>query len=250
MLFNQYIFLEFLALVVVANLLVYRVAVLHKLVMIAASLAFFLSWGGANVVLFALVILANYPIAWLIFRTQGTCSRWFLIAAIVLDLSVLAYFKYFDFIVGQLVTLPKATLWAPLGLSFYTFHLISYQVDIYQRKCTPGAPLDYVGYLSFFPHLIAGPIVRRLQLMSQFEAPMTLSRMNWSGGMMAFAVGLFLKSAADMSAPIVGPIHADRRRAFDVGRCMDGSGAVLMPDLRRFRRLLLHGDRHRARVRL
>ncbi len=205
MLFNQYLFLEFLALVVIANVAFHRIAVAQKLLLVAASLVFFLSWGGASVLLFMTIMVLNYPVAWLIFRASNLARRVFLIAAIATDLSVLLYFKYFDFLLGKLIHFPHAAAWAPLGLSFYTFHLISYQVDIQQKKCAPGAFLDYVAYLSFFPHLIAGPIVRRNQLMSQFERPMTLSRMNWSGGMSAFAVGFFLKSASDLIAPIVDP---------------------------------------------
>jgi len=205
MLFNQYFFVEFLGLVVAANIACHRIAMLQKVVVIAASFVFFLSWGAASVLLFATVMLLNYPFAHLVFRTTGIVRKIILITVIGGDLSALFYFKYFDFVVDQWATLPPAAIWAPLGLSFYTFHLISYQSDIYQKKCEPGALLDFVAYLSFFPHLIAGPIVRRAQLMSQFERPMTFARMQWSGGTAAFAVGFFLKCASDLIGPVIDP---------------------------------------------
>jgi D-alanyl-lipoteichoic acid acyltransferase DltB (MBOAT superfamily) len=78
-------------------------------------------------------------------------------------------------------------------------------VDIYERQCEPGRGIDYIGYISFFPHLIAGPIVRCRQLMPQFSEPLTPPRFDWTGGLQAFSIGLFLKCAADLIAMAIEP---------------------------------------------
>jgi D-alanyl-lipoteichoic acid acyltransferase DltB (MBOAT superfamily) len=198
-LFNQYLFLGFFALVAAANFALHRFPGPQKALLIAASLVFFASWGGADVLLFAAMLAANYPLARRIAAAAGSARAWLLGLAVAGNLAVLLYFKYRGFLAAEVLgsALP-ASLWAPLGLSFYTFHLLSYQVDVHQRKCAPGRFLDYVGYLSFFPHLIAGPIVRCGQLMPQFAAPLTRARFDWPGGALLFATGFFLKCSADL----------------------------------------------------
>lgn len=207
MLFNQYLFLVFFALVASANLALRPLALAQKLALIAASFVFFLSWGGADVFLFVAMLGANYPLAHAIAAATGGARRALLAAALAGNVAVLLYFKYSNFLAAHVLglALPEAAIWAPLGLSFYTFHLLSYQIDVYQRKCAPGAFIDYVAYLSFFPHLIAGPIVRCSQLMPQFAAPLSRARFDWPGGLLAFSVGFFLKCSADLIGAATDP---------------------------------------------
>jgi D-alanyl-lipoteichoic acid acyltransferase DltB (MBOAT superfamily) len=206
MLFTQYLFLLFLAAVVACNYALHRFPLVQKAALIAASLAFFLSWGGADVVLFLLMLAVNYPVARRMHASAGRWPKRLLVGSIVLNLGTLLYFKYAGFFLDLAgIALPPAAAWAPLGLSFYTFHLISYHVDIYERQCEPGRGIDYIGYISFFPHLIAGPIVRCRQLMPQFAEPLTPPRFDWTGGLQAFSIGLFLKCAADLIAMAIEP---------------------------------------------
>jgi len=207
MLFTQYAFFVFFATVVVLNFALHRFGTAQKTLLIAASLAFFLSWGGANVALFAVMLAGNYPVARAIHRSSGRPRDLLLAGAIALDIAVLLHFKYSTFFLVEVLglQLPAAAAWAPLGLSFYTFHLISYHVDIHQRTCAPGRFIDYAGYISFFPHLIAGPIVRCRQLMPQFEERLAAPRFNWAGGTLAFSIGFFLKCSADLIATAIDP---------------------------------------------
>jgi alginate O-acetyltransferase complex protein AlgI len=200
MLFNQYLFLCFFTLVAAANYALQRFPRAQKAALITASFAFFLSWGGADVVLFATMLAANYPLARAIDAAGGRTRAALAAAAVAGNLGVLLYFKYANFFVAEVLgaRLPAPALWAPLGLSFYTFHLLSYHIDVHQRKCVPGAFVDFVGYLSFFPHLIAGPIVRCRQLMPQFAAPLAPARFDWAGGVLFFSLGFFLKCSADL----------------------------------------------------
>ena len=200
MLFNQYLFLAFFAMVAAANFALQRFALAQKLLLIAASFAFFLSWGGADALLFAAALVANFPLARAIHGAQGTARGALAVLTVAGNLAVLGYFKYANFLVSVVLgaALPPAAAWAPLGLSFYTFHLLSYHVDVHRRQCAPGAFVDYVAYLSFFPHLIAGPIVRCGQLMPQFAAPLSPGRFDWAGGVQFFCIGFFLKCAADL----------------------------------------------------
>ncbi|HZM35329.1 MAG TPA: MBOAT family O-acyltransferase [Burkholderiales bacterium] len=200
MLFNQYLFIAFFAAVAAGNFALRRFPLAQKLLLIAASFVFFLSWGGADVLLFAAMLAANYPIACAIHAAAGRRRATLAAVAVAGNLAVLAYFKYSNFFIGAVVgaLLPPAAVWAPLGLSFYVFHLLSYHVDVHRRLCAPGAFIDYVAYLSFFPHLIAGPIVRCAQLMPQFAAPPSAGRFDWAAGVQLFAIGFFLKCAADL----------------------------------------------------
>lgn len=207
MLFTQYSFFAFFAVIVALNFALYRHAVAQKTLLIAASLVFFLSWGGANVALFVVMLAVNYPVARVIYSSEGRLRNLLLGCAIALNIGVLLYFKYTNFFLAEVVglQLPAPAVWAPLGLSFYTFHLLSYHIDLHQRKCAPGRFIDYVGYISFFPHLIAGPIVRCQQLMPQFAERLTPARFDWAGGALAFSIGFFLKCSADLIAVTIDP---------------------------------------------
>ncbi|WP_346704154.1 MBOAT family O-acyltransferase [uncultured Agathobaculum sp.] len=142
--------------------------------LLAANLVFY-GWGEPW---FLPVILLTAVANWLIGRRitacaeAGTCRLW-LIAALVLDLGLLIVFKYTGFLLdtmglGQVLAKP---LPLPLGISFYTFQVISYVVDVY-RKTAPAekSVVSFATYMTFFPQLIAGPIVRYEELRGQLAA--------------------------------------------------------------------------------
>ena len=99
--------------------------------------------------------------------------------AVALDLGVLAVFKYYGFFVENFdralgpfsLPLPLLTIALPVGVSFFTFQAISYVVDVKRRLVEPASLLDVAIYLSFFPHLVAGPIVRAREFLPQLQAP-------------------------------------------------------------------------------
>ena len=98
------------------------------------------------------------------------------LTAVAANLAVLIWFKYAEWIVGGVNgvwdgTLPLVDVILPIGVSFFVFQAISYVVDTYRRKLQPVALLDFATYLSFFPHLVAGPIVRVGEFVPQLERP-------------------------------------------------------------------------------
>ena len=141
-----------------------------------------------------------------------------LTVAIVFDLAILAVFKYFDFFIGSVnQTLGVIGLGAPLqllhialpvGVSFYTFQAISYVADVYRGRCALARPLDYAIYSSFFPHLVAGPIVRPGEFIPQLAGPRDPAGIPAARALSLIAGGLFKKVVlADLLATrIVDPV--------------------------------------------
>ena len=145
-----------------------------NLALIALSLAFYLIGSGYLVLLLLFSIVLNFGLGRLIVRTQGPRRKLYLAAGIVANLAILIYFKYAGFILGSIagaaaaagVNLPLHTLSIalPVGISFYTFMGISYLVQVYGSRDDAPNVLDFALYLSLFPHLVAGPIVRFSEL--------------------------------------------------------------------------------------
>ncbi|AXA91862.1 MBOAT family protein [Massilia sp. YMA4] len=139
--------------------------------------------------------------------------RW-LVAGIVANLALLVFFKYANFIVdnfayvtGYDIASPGIEL--PIGISFFTFTQIAYLVDCYQGKVRETRPESYGLFVTYFPHLIAGPILHHKEMIPQFDAPEThrFNRGRLTVGMMFFAIGLFKKVIiADGVARFVGPV--------------------------------------------
>lgn len=123
-----------------------------------------------------------------------------LVLGLFIYLGLLAYFKYTNFfieIINQFSTqkLVPLKIFLPLGISFYTFELISYTVDVYQRKFKPVAKLiDFSFYISFFPHLVAGPIVRPNELMPQLRGKIIISNEFIGKGIFLIIAGLIKKA--------------------------------------------------------
>ena len=119
------------------------------------------------------------------------------------DIGVLGYFKYYDFfidssqsmaaIVGLELPFSLRTIILPVGISFYTFMAISYVVDTYRGDFVPTTLEKFAVYLSFFPHLVAGPIVRPGELIPQFDTPRDPRRVDTSRAFYLIATGLFKK---------------------------------------------------------
>ena len=142
------------------------------------SIAFYLYGSGGQIVMLFASIAVSWLCGLLIGRTRF--RRAGLAFSVVGQLSVLGYFKYANFFVDQVNTVADALGLAPLpwqdvvlpvGVSFLVFHAISYTIDVYRQKAQPfTSPLDVALYLSLFPQLIAGPIVRYAEIADQIHA--------------------------------------------------------------------------------
>jgi len=222
LLFNSYQFIfVFLPLVLLVYALLAQWRARRGLVgfLVLASLVFYGWWNWRYLGLIAFSILFNFGWA-RVARSTGSAhpptrrARALLALGIAVNLGVLGYFKYAGFFVKSLNAglglgwqVPAIIL--PLGISFFTFEQITYLVDAYHDELPKHDFLSYCLFVSFFPHLLAGPIVRPRELIPQFTGAreLVLSQENLTTGLFAFAIGLFKKVVlADMFGKWVGPV--------------------------------------------
>ncbi len=218
MLFHSQIFiLGFLPVVLAAY---YALAAHHaarQAMLVAASLVFYGWWNVAYVPLLVALTLAN----WLIVKLfAATLRRGLLAAGVALNLAVLALFKYADFLGANAAALvghswtPLAIV-LPLGISFFVFQKISYLIDLRRRDRHVYGLLDFCLFVSFFPQLIAGPLVRHNEIIHQFRNSPRRPDMwdSLSRGTLLFVIGLFKKLAiADTLAPNVDRLFGQAMR--------------------------------------
>ena len=176
------------------------------------SLVFY-AWGEPRFVLILMLsIVFNFCVALLIDAREGSSRRFALAVGVAGNLTLLGIFKYANFITGNLTTLlsplgapsVQTSIALPLGISFFTFHCLSYVIDVYRRRFRANRnPVDIALYISLFPQLVAGPIVRYKTVARQLDARrFTLGRA--SVGARIFIVGLAQKVlVADVVAPLV-----------------------------------------------
>jgi D-alanyl-lipoteichoic acid acyltransferase DltB (MBOAT superfamily) len=195
--------------------------------LLAASLFFYGFWNPAYVALIAFSIAFNFTVGRCIESRTGVRGhrRW-LVLGIAVDLGLLGYFKYANFFVANLETLTGRSLgWAevtlPIAISFFTFQQIAYLVDTWRGERHAYTLLDYALFVSFFPQLIAGPIVHHRELLPQLAdgARLRLSASNLSVGLTIFIAGLFKKAVladtmAGFSTPVFAAAEGDAAIAF------------------------------------
>jgi alginate O-acetyltransferase complex protein AlgI len=208
---SQGFILLFLPAAVAAYYAAAQSAAARQTVLIIASLVFYGWWD----VRFLPLLIGQITASWLLSLWHERSGRiWPLYAGVVLNLASLATFKYLDFLIGMVqsvigIDLPRAHLLLPIGISFFSFQLISYLVDR-MRNDAPMYPLrQFALFVLLFPHLIAGPIVRHNELVPQFAEDPRRDGM-WariSLGLFLFTLGLSKKVLlADRLAEIADPL--------------------------------------------
>ena len=161
---------------------------------------FFYAWGEPKYVfLMAATILIGYVTGILIEKFKGKAlSKVFLAVSVIVDLGFLAYFKYADFFISNFnaatgLSLPLLRIALPIGISFYTFQILSYSIDVYRGDVSAQKnPVNLAAYVTMFPQLIAGPIVRYSDIAVQLENR-THSFEKISAGIRRFILGLAKK---------------------------------------------------------
>jgi alginate O-acetyltransferase complex protein AlgI len=172
--------------------------------MLLASYVFYAWWDWKFVFLLASSTIVNHVFAVAIFRAANArLRRGYLFVAVAFDLGLLGYFKYAGFFVSSAenflanIGIAGASsvvhVALPVGISFYTFMAISYVVDTYRRELEPASFPRFAVFLSFFPHLVAGPIVRASELLPQLEKPRDPQRVDTTRAYYLILTGLFLK---------------------------------------------------------
>jgi len=172
---------------------------LQLLWLLGASLFFYSWWDIKYLPILLASIFINFQLGKLLGRVS-TKKKLILIVGIGFNLSLLLYFKHFDFFIENYNDLfsqniNSINLIIPLGISFFTFQQIAFLVDVYKNKTSDYKFLHYATYVSFFPQLIAGPIVHHKYLMPQFDdySKRKINVRNISLGLFIFSIGLFKK---------------------------------------------------------
>jgi D-alanyl-lipoteichoic acid acyltransferase DltB (MBOAT superfamily) len=182
-----------------------------------ASVFFYGYWSPRFLPLLLGSIAFNYVMgSAILVRQQGNserAARPLLVVAVGANLLVLAYFKYANFFVDSInaagLKLHLGHIVLPIGISFFTFTQIAYLVDTYQGKVKETNFLHYLLFVTYFPHLIAGPVLHHKEMMPQFALKETygFNLRNFSIGVAFFLIGLFKKVVlADGIQPFVGPV--------------------------------------------
>ena len=186
---------------------------------LAASYVFYSAANPLFCLLLGAMTLANQGAARLVHRTADERRRRQIVAAaVVVDLGTLGLFKYYGFFVEEVngvlssvglgLPLPLAAIALPVGISFIVFQAISYVVDVHRRLIEPASTIDFGLYLSFFPHLVAGPIVRAREFIPQLATPRDPSKVAVGAGVSLIVIGLVKKVAiADyLAREVVDPV--------------------------------------------
>jgi len=211
MLFNSYEYLfYFLPLSLAAFFLLGRRARWAVAALVVASLVFYSWWNPKYLPLILASISFNFAVGQLLRRGSGHAQA-VLACGIGANLLLLGVFKYADFVVrnatdlsGLPLALPHIVL--PLGISFFTFTQIAYLVDVHRGKAKEPSFVNYALFVSFFPHLLAGPILHHSEMMPQFASPSNKrpQPFHLAAGLFLLAIGLVKKVCiADPLAPVV-----------------------------------------------
>jgi alginate O-acetyltransferase complex protein AlgI len=177
---------------------------IHKPFILFCSYVFYAAANPKFCLLLGGVTLGNQLAATLIARSESPQRRKAIVSiAVALNLLTLGVFKYYGFFAqdvndllgsfGLGLPIPLATIALPVGLSFFTFQAISYTVDVYRGLCERGKTIDVALYLSFFPHLVAGPIVRAREFLPQLESPRDPGQVQIGTGVFLIGLGLIKK---------------------------------------------------------
>lgn len=228
MVFNSLTFIVFFACV----LAVHRSPIRwqwKKVSLLLASYLFYAAWNPPFVILLVLSTLVD----WKVGRVLGDATighlrkRLAMSCSLAVNLGMLGMFKYGEFLLLNFATLlasmgvnyvpPQWNLVLPVGISFYTFQTLSYSIDIYRGKSRPwNSVLDFALYVSFFPQLVAGPIVRATTFLPQCANYRRTSTAEFSWGCVLFLLGIFQKSviADAFLAPIVDKVYSESSADF------------------------------------
>jgi D-alanyl-lipoteichoic acid acyltransferase DltB (MBOAT superfamily) len=219
MLFPTIDFAIFFAVAFTVNWLLNPYAGWWKLAMIGLSYVFY-GWVGWS---YCLLLFSTTAVAFVGGNLTGAmrndrARRVTMIVTVAVLLGILGWFKYYGFVsvnldnvsrtlgMGQPVPLLQVAL--PIAISFFTFMAISYVIDVYRRKLEPAKPLDFAVYLSFFPHLLAGPIVRGTELLPQIRRRRDPDNIDYARAFWLILAGLFKKVVISsyVAANIVQPV--------------------------------------------
>lgn len=205
MLFNSYTFVVFFIIVLILHNLAPFTWKVKKINLLLASYIFYAAWNPPFILLLWLSTVVDFFVGRALYKQEDLRKRkLLLVISLIGNLGMLCFFKYGGFLLENFVTLANAigidyhpakpSIILPAGISFYTFTTLCYTIDMYKRKSKPvKSLLDFSLFVTFFPHLVAGPIVRPPQLVPQFESPRRGNQQQVMQGLLLLSMGLFMK---------------------------------------------------------
>ena len=201
LIFSSGMFMCMFTVFIVIYSLLRKKSLARTLFVVAFSYYFYYKSSGIYFFLIAIVTCSDYIIGECLTLVKARLGRKLLVTlSLLIDLGLLAYFKYTNFF-GQMWSEISGTPWhdldifLPVGISFFTFQSMSYIIDVYRRKINPvDNLLDYAFYVSFFPQLVAGPIVRASDFLPQMYKPVLVTRQMLGTGFWFIIIGLFKKA--------------------------------------------------------
>lgn len=216
MLFNTLGFFAFLCVVLIFYYLVPISWKQKKIMLLLASYIFYGLWNPPLIALLWISTMVDWTAGNQLMKVQKKSKRrmWLLLSLLV-NLGFLGFFKYgsflmenFQFVLGLMgveYTPPAWDILLPMGISFYTFQTMSYTLDLYKGRIKPAKTLlDFSLYVTFFPQLVAGPIVRSDELVPQFYEPKKATERQFFLGLLLLTIGLFEKTV--FADSILGPV--------------------------------------------
>src|SRR5688572_2785393 len=204
MVFNSYTFIAFFIIMLILHNLPFSWTV-KKVNLLLASYIFYAAWNPPFILLLWLSTVVDFFVGRALYNQNNLHKRkLLLVISLIGNLGMLCYFKYGSFLLENFVTLvnsvglefhpAKPSIILPAGISFYTFTTLCYTIDMYKKKSEPvKSLLDFSLFVTFFPHLVAGPIVRPPQLVPQFESPRKATQLQLMQGLLLLSLGLFMK---------------------------------------------------------
>jgi alginate O-acetyltransferase complex protein AlgI len=179
--------------------------VVRKHILLLSSYIFYAAWNPIFILLLWISTLVDWFAAKRISSSENVRKKFWLLLSLSTNLGILAYFKYGHFILSNFVNFfeklgihyapPSISFVLPMGISFYTFQTLSYTIDIYRGKLAPAESfLDYALYVTFFPQLVAGPIVRATHFIPQCKTPKKFVKDRFGWGCIMLTIGLFQKN--------------------------------------------------------
>src|SRR5829696_7193880 len=204
MLFNSYSFIVFFVIMVALHYIPFAWKVKKRNLLIA-SYIFYAAWNPPFILLLWLSTVVDFFVGKALYSQENKYKRkLLLVVSLIGNLGMLCFFKYGGFLLENFVTLvnslginyhpAKPNIILPAGISFYTFTTLCYTIDMYKKKSEPvKSMLDFSLFVTFFPHLVAGPIVRPPQLVPQFETPHSATQKQLTQGLLLLSLGLFMK---------------------------------------------------------
>src|SRR6187399_461751 len=204
MVFNSLTFVVFFIIMLVLHNLPLSWKV-KKTNLLLASYLFYAAWNPPFILLLWLSTVIDFFVGRALYTQQNPFKKkLLLVVSLIGNLGMLCFFKYGTFLLENFVHLSSAigldfhpatpNIILPAGISFYTFTTLCYTIDMYKKRSEPvKSLLDFSLFVTFFPHLVAGPIVRPEQLVPQFETPRRANQTQLLRGVFLLSLGLFMK---------------------------------------------------------